>query len=233
MLLATRCYSSASSLVILAVLAGAPGDAAAQGPGTPPRHAPPPGSPATVVQVAAPSFKRWSIGAHLGGMGVVSARDEDAENGTGMGLVGVQLRYRLHRRWELELDVSAMGGELPGPGDTRRTSGAVILGGMFHINPDSSWLCSVLFGVGGVRDLIWYEKDGDHETQAEFVEGLGRIGFGVERRFDRLGVAAQLYGIGMARDDEELDGPDYIGRDGPVPEESSGGLFQLVASYYF
>ncbi len=170
---------------------------------------------------------------HLGGLGVVSARDEDAEDETELGLVGVQLRYRLDRRWELELDVSAMGGELSGPGDTRRTSGAVILGGMFHINPDSPWLCSVLFGVGAVRDLIWYEKNGDHETQAEFVEGLGRIGFGVERRFDRLGIAAQLYGIGMVRDEEELDGPDYIGRDGPVPEESSGGLFQLVASYYF
>lgn len=233
MFLRASCYSSASSLLILAVLAGAPGDAAAQALGAPPRHGQSPGPLATVAQEAAPSFKRWSVGVHLGGLGVVSARDEDAKNQTEMGLVGVQLRYRLHRRWELELDVSAMGGELPGPGDTRRTSGAVIVGGMFHINPDSPWLCSVLFGVGGVRDLVWYEKDGDYETQAEFIEGLGRVGFGVERRFDRVGVAAQLYGIGMVREDEELDGPDYIGRDGPVPEESSGGLFQLVASYYF
>jgi hypothetical protein len=234
MILRSSGYLSASSLLIVAVLVGAAGDAAAQPPGAPPRHEPPPGPPAAVVQQAAPAFWRWSIGVHLGGLGVVSARDQDAEKETEMGLVGVQLRYRLHRRWELELDVSAMGGELPGPGDTRRASGAVILGGMFHINPDSPWLCSVLFGVGAVRDVIWYEKaDGDFETQAEFVEGLGRIGFGVERRFDRLGVAAQLYGIGMARDEEELDGPDYIGRDGPVPEESSGALFQLVASYYF
>ncbi len=233
MLSRQSCYLSASSLLIVAVLAGAAGDAAAQPPGAPPRHEPPPGPPVAVVQEARPASWRWSIGVHLGGLGVVSTRDPDAGDETEMGLVGVQLRYRLHRRWELELDVSAMGGELSGPGDTRRASGAVILGGMFHINPDSPWLCSVLFGVGAVRDVIWYEKDGEFETQAEFVEGLGRIGFGVERRFDRLGVAAQLYGIGMVRDEEELDGPDYIGRDGPVPEESSGGLFQLVASYYF
>ncbi len=212
---------------------GAAGDAAAQAPGAPPHYAPPPGPPSTVVQQAAPAFRRWGIGAHLGGLGVISARDEDAENETEMGLVGVQLRYRLHRRWELELDVSAMGGELAGPGDRRRTTGAVILGGMFHINPDSRWLCSVLLGVGAARDLVWYEKDGDHVTEAEFIEGLGRIGFGLERRFDRWGIAAQLYAIGMARDEEELDGPDYIGRDGPVPEESSGALFQMVANYYF
>jgi hypothetical protein len=231
MLIRQSGYLSASSLLIIAVLVGAAGDAAAQAPGAP-RHEPPPGPPVAVAQQAAPAFWRWSIGVHLGGLGVVSARHPD-EDETEMGLVGVQLRYRLHRRWELELDVSAMGGELSGPGDTRRASGAVILGGMFHINPDSQWLCSVLVGVGALRDVIWYEKDGDHEIQAEFVEGLGRIGFGVERRFDRLGIAAQLYGIGMVRDEEELDGPDYIGRDGPVPEESSGGLFQLVASYYF
>jgi hypothetical protein len=202
------------------------GDVAAQPPG------PPPGAP-TVAHQAPPPFPRWGIGAHMGGLGVVSARDADDDDGTEMGLAGVQLRYRLHRRWELELDLSAMGGELPGPGDTRRTTGAVILGGMFHLNPDSRWLCSVLLGVGGARDRIWYEKNGDAETIADFVEGIGRIGFGVERRFHRWGIGAQLYAIAMARDEEELDGPDYIGRDGPVPEESSGGLFQLSASYYF
>jgi hypothetical protein len=218
--------SAVSSIAILAVLVCAAGDVAAHPPG------PPPGAP-TVGHQAPPAFARWGIGAHMGGLGVVSARDADGDDGTEMGLAGVQLRYRLHRRWELELDLSAMGGELPGPGDTHRATGAVILGGMFHLNPDSRWLCSVLLGVGGARDRIWYEKNGEHETLADFVEGIGRIGFGVERRFDRWGIGAQLYAIAMARDEEELDGPDYIGRDGPVPEESSGGLFQLAASYYF
>jgi hypothetical protein len=232
----TTCCTSVSSLVVLAVLVVAAGSAAAQAPGAPPGapadRAPPTASP-TVAQEVAHSFRRWGIGAHVGGLGVVSARDAGAEDEIGLGLVGAHLRYRLHPRWELEVDLSAMGGELSGPGDMRRTTGALILGGMFHLNPDSVWLCSVLFGVGAARDVIWYEKNGDHRTHAEFVEGLGRVGVGLERRFDQVGIAAQLYAVGMVREDEELDGPDYVGRDGPVPEESGGGQFQLLATYYF
>jgi len=202
----------------------------------PPQYAPPGAAPVPVViHHSAPRFLRWGIGLHLGGVGVTSERDEDdGDPGkTELGLVGLQLRFRLHRRWELELDLTHMEGELPGPGDTRRSTGAVILGGMFHINPDSRWLWSVLAGIGGGKDRVWYEKSGERVTQAEFVEGIFRLGIGLERRFDRWGLAAQLYGVGMARDEEELDGPAYIGRDGPVPEQSSGGLFQLVGNYYF
>jgi hypothetical protein len=250
-------YSALLSLpALVGVLLTAPADAAAQPGAEPPgaaptpqyappppryapapQYAPPPYGPAVVVvRRAPPSFPRWGIGLHLGGMGVTSERDRDDGSDadeTDLGLVGLQLRFRLHRRWELELDVSAMGGDLAGPGDTRRTTGAIILGGMFHINPDSRWMWSVLLGVGGARDRIWYEKNGDEVTQAEFAEGLARLGVGFERRFDHWGLAAQLYGVGLSRDKEQLDGPDFVGRDGPVPRKSSGGLFQLVANYYF
>ncbi|HTE53702.1 MAG TPA: hypothetical protein VK698_22765 [Kofleriaceae bacterium] len=235
----TMCYPAVLSAVALSTLIGAPGPAAAQ-PGAPPPPppayaAPPPAVVPVVIVAAPPRVRRWGIGLHLGGMGVESDADQgDAEaQKTDLGLVGVQLRFRLHRRWELELDLSHMEGELDGPGGLTRSSGAVILGGMFHINPDDRWLWSVLMGIGGARDRVWYEKEGDRVTQAEFAEGLFRLGVGLERRFDRWGLAAQLYGVGLERDEEELDGPAYIGRDGPVPEHSSGGLLQIVANYYF
>jgi hypothetical protein len=241
----TLCYSVLSSILVLGVLAGGAGQAEAQGgPPPAPTSAPPPPPPpyaapgampppGTVVYRPAPEFLRWGIGVHLGGMGVAPEGDDTGERQTDLGLVGLQLRFRLHRRWELELDFSYMEGELPDLGETRRSSGAVILGGMFHINPHSRWLWSVLFGVGGTRDRIWYEKQDERVTVAEFAGGLGRLGIGLERRFERWGLAAQLYGVGMSRDEEELDGPAYAGREGPVPERSSGGLFQLVANYYF
>lgn len=238
----TLCYSAVCSLLAIAAVAGTAGDVAAQPPGAPPPQAAPPpygpppyGPPPVVAQQAAPSFPRWGIGVHLGGLGLTSERERDAEDPTRteLGVVGLQLRFRLHRRWELELDVSAMGGELAGPGDTRRSTGALLLGGMFHINPDSRWLWSVLLGIGVARDEVWYEKDDERITQAEFAEGVARLGIGLERRFGRWGLAAQLYGVGMTRNEEELDGPAYIGRDGPVPEKSSGGMFQLVANWYF
>jgi hypothetical protein len=230
----TLCYS-ASSLLALALLVGTATEAQAQ-PGAPPPPPPPHAGPPAVVYQAAPPMPRWGIGLHLGGLGVTSERDRDDARETEMGVIGLQLRYRLHRRWELEADLSYMEGELPGLENTRRSTGAFILGGMFHINPDSRWLWSVMVGVGVAHDRIWYEKGGDRYTQAEFAEGVARLGVGLERRFGRFGnfgIAAQLYAIGMARNEEELDGPAYEGRDGPVPEESSGGLFQIVGNYYF
>ena len=245
----TLCYSVAFGILMVAASASAQ-PSATPPPGAPPPvyaappppYAPPPphAAPPMTAQVpvviqAPPRMLRWGLGVHFGGMGVSPEQDGEVDeaNKVDMGLVGAQLRFRLHRRWELELDFSYMEGALPGAGETRRSTGAVILGGMFHINPDSRWLWSVLLGVGGTRDQVWYEKQGERVTQADFSGGLARIGVGLERRFARWGVAAQLFGVGLERNDEELDGPAYVDRDGPVPQHSSGGLFQLVGNYYF
>lgn len=237
----TLCYSVASALV--SFLAGASASAQPSASPPPPVYSAPPlahAAPPMTAQVpvviqAPPRMLRWGLGFHVGGMGVSPEQDGEVDeaNKVDMGLVGAQLRFRLHRRWELELDLSYMEGALPGAGETRRSTGALILGGMFHINPDSRWLWSVLLGVGGTRDQIWYEKQGERVTQADFAGGMARIGVGLERRFARWGIAAQLFGVGLERNNEELDGPAYVDRDGPVPQHSSGGLFQLVGNYYF
>jgi len=183
--------------------------------------------------------QRWALGVHLGGVGLEPTNEDGDEltEGTSdkieMGAVGLQLRFKLHRRWELELAGTHMAGEL---GDTgaERHSGSLTLGVMFHINPDANWIWSALFGFGGTHDQIMVEKNGEHQTTAEFSEGHARLGIGLERRFDRFGIAAQLYGIGFTRDDDKFDGPAYQGREGgPVPARSSGGQFLLLGNWYF
>jgi hypothetical protein len=191
-----------------------------------------------VAASAAPE-RNWGIGVHLGGLGLEprNADGDELTEGTSdkidLGAAGLQLRYRLHRRWELELAATHLAGEL---GDTgaERHSGALVLGVMFHINPDANWRWSGLFGIGGVHDEISVEKNGERVTTAEFAEGMVRLGIGLERRFDRWGIEAELYGVGFQRNDEKLDGPAYEGRDGgPVPAHSSGGEFLLLGNYYF
>ena len=193
-------------------------------------------------QVTAPAARnqRWGLGVHLGGVGL-EPLDEDGDElteGTSdkieMGAVGLQLRFKLHRRWELELAATHMAGEMSGDTGAERHSGSLTLGVLFHINPDDNWIWSGLFGLGGTHDEIMVDKNGEHVTTHEFSEGHVRLGVGLERRFDRFGIAAQLYGIGFERNDEELDGPAYEGRDGgPVPARSSGGEFLLLGNYYF
>lgn len=192
-------------------------------------------STAEPVVVAAPAPERnWGIGVHLGGLGVHPEENEEAQ--TEMGGGGVQLRYRLAPRWELELDASGYGEnrrEDDGDG-LRRTTSMVVLGAMFHINPHSDWKWSVLAGLGGARDhLEATNKTGERRTAAEFSNGLFRLGVGLEKRWDRIGLAAQLYGIGMKRDDGGLDGPEFMDEDSPIARKQSGGLFQIAASYYF
>lgn len=191
------------------------------------------------VAASARAERNWGIGVHLGGLGLEprNADGDELTEGTSdkieLGAAGIQLRYKLHRRWELELAATHMAGEL---GDTgaERSSGSLILGVMFHINPDADWQWSGLLGIGGAHDEISVEKNGERVTTAEFSEGLVRLGIGLERRFDRWGIAAQLYGIGLRRNDDELDGPAYEGRDGgPVPARSSGGELLLLGNYYF
>ncbi len=191
------------------------------------------------VAASAARDPRWALGVHLGGVGL-EPRNEDGDELTEgdsdsieMGAIGLQLRYKLHRRWELELAGTHMAGEL---GDTgaERHSGSLTLGVIFHINPDDNWIWSGLFGIGGTHDQIMVEKNGEHVTTAEFSEGHARLGVGLERRFDRFGVEAQLYGIGFTRDDDKLDGPAYEGREGgPVPAHSSGGEILLLGNWYY
>lgn len=219
-------FSLSSSLAALTTLLAAAAPALAQ---------------SAQPEVAAPAARdqRWGIGVHLGGVGLEPRNQDGDELVEGeadtieMGAAGLQLRFKLHRRWELELAATHMAGEV---GDTgaERHSGSLTLGVLFHINPDDNWIWSGLFGIGGTHDEIMVDKAGESVTTHEFNEGHVRLGIGLERRFDRFGIAAQLFGIGFERDDEKLDGPAYEGRDGgPVPARSSGGQFLLLGNYYF
>jgi hypothetical protein len=191
-----------------------------------------------VVEAAPAAERNWGIGVHLGGLGLHPEDDDSEEATTGMGGGGVQVRYRLHRRWDLELDLSGFGehhhGDEPDADGLRRSTGMVVLGAMFHINPGSDWEWSVLAGLGGAHDTLEArDKTGELRTVAEFSNGLFRLGIGLEKRWERIGLAAQIYGVGMERNDDELDGPAYMDQDTPLARKQTGGLFQLAASYYF
>ena len=187
--------------------------------------------------VAAPAPERnWGIGLHLGGMGIHPKDDDREEAVTNLGGGGLQVRYALARRWDLELDLSGYGEdrhENDGDGLHRRM-GMVMLGAMFHINPDSDWKWSILAGIGGAHDqLEASSKAGERRTVAEFSNGVFRLGVGLEKRWERFGLAGQIFGLGMERDDEELDGPDYMDQDTPIARKQAGGMAQIVGNYYF
>ena len=179
---------------------------------------------------------KWGVGFHLTGMGLSPADTEtDTEDELGLGGAGLQVRYRLNRRWELEAELDQVKGELE-DGGLSRDYKSMTLAGMFHINPQSQWTWSVVAGLGGGSDDVRFAQMTDGKptsSSATFSHAHLHLGVALERRFKHIGVAAQLRAIAMARNEDEADGPAFAGSDEPTPREESGARFNLVVTYYF
>jgi hypothetical protein len=203
-----------------------PAVAAAQ-PGAAP-GATPIADPAPAQAVAPELAHKLGVGLRLGGLGLESSADPERKVELGGG--GLHLGYRFSARWEIELNLEGMSGELD-DGRFRETS-MVTLGALLHLTPLRTWDWYLAAGLGAVRDNI---RSGGPDTDVmyEFAQGMFQLGGGVARRWDRVSVGAELRLIGMGRNDEELDGPQFAGKDGPVPLESGGGQLSLTGTYFF
>jgi hypothetical protein len=185
--------------------------------------------------------QKWGVGFHLTGMGLGPAEtDDDAGLGDDpeqldLGGAGLQVRYRLNRRWEFEAEIDHVAGELEN-GGLARDYKSMTLAAMFHINPNSQWTWSVIGGFGGGTDDVRFVEmaDGKPSTRnATFSHGHVHLGVALERRFENIGVGAQLRAVGMGRNEEDADGPLFEGSDEPTPREEGGGRFNLHVTYYF
>lgn len=172
---------------------------------------------------------RLGVGVHAASTSLSDNNDESADP-VELGGGGLQIRYRLAPRWELELSV---GGASSETSELDREMGIGSLGVLYHFNPASRWVWSVLGGFGGAGETVTIKVGGDAATEREFENGLIYLGGGLERRFGRFSVAAELRLVGMTRDDEAADGPEFAGKDSPVPREMSGGQLRLMGTYYF
>jgi len=195
--------------------------ALAQAPGT---YAPPAPMPAVYAEADPP--RRVGIGLRSTGIGVASAADEDHQIKLQGG--GRHLRYQFAEHWRAELMVEGAEGE-PEHGRYTRASSLATLGVHYLFTPYSSWNWYALLALGGTATEITYAND----TTEQFAETHAHLGLGLEYRWDRLSLGAELRAVGLARDDEEGDAPRYVDRDGPVPRESSGAQASLQATFWF
>ena len=173
---------------------------------------------------------RLSVGIHASGGGLSDADDESAEE-LDVGGGGLTARYAISRRWDIELSGEGLSGESP---ELRRSLGIVTLAGRFRFNPTARWRWSALAGIGSADEEVeLLDNDGDPILTRQFRHAVFTIGGGLERRFGRIGVSAELRVLGLVRDDEELDGPEFAGKNSLIPENSSAGELRIAAAYYF
>lgn len=230
---ATLRLAVAASLTA-AVLAAAPSIAAAQ--------ESPPGACAcaapvapVVVAVAAP-LPTWGIGLHMTSLTLAAKESPDAKTQYGGG--GLQLRYRVAPRWQLELSLDHVREQHDDGTEGDRHLQSVTFAALYHLRPHARWDWYLLAGVGATGDG---NPDLSDEAREASQAGHVHVGAGVERRFRHVGIAAELRAVGIAP--PEADDGDKIqpvagdaAMTVPSPAEAeglSGGQLTIAATYYF
>jgi hypothetical protein len=189
---------------------------------------------APVAVVAEPELARWGIGLRLSSLALAPEGAPDAESHYGGG--GLQLRYRLRPRWQLELSVENLREQHEDGTEGERYLSSVTLAAQYHFNPYARWDWYVLAGIGGTGDG---HPDATDEQREASQMGHVAVGAGVERRFRRFGIAAELRAIGMAPPEDEDEpravptAPAMTVPGAQAGERVSGGQFSIAATYYF
>jgi hypothetical protein len=224
----------------------AAGSAFAQAPGEMPAAPPPPPSspaPAMPDPCARPSVMahRWAIGLSVGGYSVASPEAIEGESSQ-FRVAELAVRYRATRRIELELAMFGGREVLEDNTEGDLATGSVTLALRYRFRPERRWSWFLMAGLGGTVVA-------PHQSTADEREGatrpLGMLGIGVERRFRRFALQAELRTVGIGPREDAMD-PVPVA-DGGVPqplprlpgaavmhaEQLSAGMFTLGASYYF
>lgn len=192
-------------------------------------------APVAVVE-APPALPKWGIGLRVTSMTLAPESNPEAETEYGGG--GLQVRYRLAPRWQLELALDHVTERLEdGQMGTRQLQSAT-LAAQYHFRPYARWDWYALVGIGGTANGD--PEISDEEREASSV-GHVHLGVGVERRFRHLAIGAELRAVGIGpREDEDVPQTEPVRPTGmTVPtaeidaEGSSGGQLTIAATYYF
>ena len=183
----------------------------------------------SAAPAAAPRLPRWGVGAHLTSLSLSEPGAMD-DRGTPFAGAGLQLRYRLRPRWQLDLTAAHVQEQDVDEAVARHVDAAA-LAILFHPRPYARWDLYLLAGLGATSDG---DPDlTDAEREASQIGDL-QLGAGVERRFGRIGVAAELRLLAREPADDAAaarmtDAPGAAD-DG---QDRSGGALTLGATYYF
>lgn len=225
-------------LVGLAVPLFASATALAQAPGeTEPEVAPAPPSAAPVV-TSDPyrggvdvMRRRFALGVNLGGMSLTADDDVD-QTETQFRTAELSIRYRATPHLELELLLSGGRQVLEDGEDGDLAMGGGTLAARYRFRIDRPWNWWLMGGIGGT---VIERADSTEEQRDSAQRSHVAFGVGLERRFHRFALHAELRGVAMGPRSDDMEtrpGSNTLG-DTRTARDLSGGLFNLGASFYF
>lgn len=182
-------------------------------------------APDTAPAAPTRALPRWGLGLHLQSMTVADPAAMEGE-GTNYGGAGLQVRYRVSPRWQLELTAGHVTEQDVDEAVARHLDTAA-LSALYHLRPYARWDLYLIGGLGVTSD-----GDPDATDEAKEASRLGdvQLGVGVERRFGRIGIGAELRAVFQA--ERETDAATLMTTD---DEEAPRGAGKVAfgATYYF
>ena len=149
---------------------------------------------------------------------------------------GVQMRFRNQGHWGFELALDALKTNIA-DGAYVRTSYPFTFSPMLYIfknRPENHFNIYATAGFGLMASDITLYQDSRQERNQQFWEVLGQAGGGLELRFTRLALFADVRAIGMLLDQGSEPGKFYDGvSSGPIAPQSIGYKANLGAMLWF
>jgi len=216
-LTAAAVLTAALSIHAAAAHAQAPGDCACA-------------APPDAVVVVAEAPRRFGVSLRLSGLGLhPTATPEDHADFSGGGLA---VSYRINRRWGIEVAAEQLAEQAEGA-PTGRELQAGSLSAIFHLRPGARWDGYLIAGLDAVAEVT--------DRSADPTSYVGaHVGAGLERRFGRFAVSAELRLLGLSPAQRETAGSMEPARysatdtmDPAVDDGLSGGQVSLAGTYYF
>ncbi len=187
-----------------------------------------------VVSRPAPRGPVFGMGVRFTTLGIRS-QEVFGEKPTLMG-GGVQLRFRNQGHWGFELALDAMKANIADSAFVR-TSYPFTFAPMLYIfknRPETHFNIYATAGFGLMASDIALYQGSRQERNQQFWEVLGQAGGGMELRFTRLAIFADVRGVGMLLDQGSEPGKFYDGiTSGPIAPSSIGYKVNLGAMLWF
>lgn len=147
---------------------------------------------------------------------------------------GLQLRFRTQGHWGFETAFDILRADV-GQGAFVRNAYPFTFSAMLYLfknRPENHFNIYAVAGVGLMADDVTLY--GRQDLNQQFLEFMGHAGGGVELRFSRLALSADIRAIGLALDDSGPAGVYYQGiAGGPVPSSSYGYKANIGAHMWF
>jgi hypothetical protein len=189
--------------------------------------------------------RRLAVGLAVGSLSLAPQDQPDAKSEFSISELSLRYRATLH----LELEVALAGGREKLADGTQgdREVNAAVAALRYRFNPERAWNWWVMGGLGGISVTSSQATD---QERKDAQRKLGELGVGIERRFRRFALHAELRAINVAEDQNQGQPvkttyvmPGSGGMQPPPPppppgigmpsSAQSGGQLTIGASFYF